>query len=62
VNKAFQHQAIKVTKEVIHAIQPRGPGGFDFLSGERHGAHSMLLVCEAWAFAEPCGPGKCKRV
>lgn len=33
VNKAFAHTAIKVTNDILRATKPRGPGGFDFLSG-----------------------------
>jgi hypothetical protein len=33
VSKAYAHTAIKVTNDILRAIKPRGPGGFDFLSG-----------------------------
>jgi hypothetical protein len=33
VSKAYAHTAIKVTNDILRVIKPRGPGGFDFLSG-----------------------------
>lgn len=34
VSKAFAHTAINITQDILSVMQPRGPGGFDFLSGE----------------------------